>query len=368
MTVYFQTDYAVIQLAISAYLAMTAILQLIVGPLSDRYGRRPIVIGGIIVFVLATLVTTMAQSIEIFMVARLAQATIVTGFALSRAIVRDMFPMEAAASMIGYVTMGMTLIPMVGPAIGGFLQEHFGWQANFFFTAAVGTLVLIIVIFDLQETNKHQSASMGEQFHAYPELFKSRRFWGFVFSALFASGTFFAFLGGAPYIAEYHLNLKPSELGLYFAIIAIGYMSGNFLSGRFATRVGIFAMMIYGAIVSVFGISLCLLIFYLGYTHAIGFFGPLIFVGMGNGITLPSAMAGIVSVRPHLAGSAAGLGGAIQIGGGAALSVLAGVMLTPQSGPFPLLWLMLLAGALGIGFTLYTRNVARQMESLEQNA
>lgn len=368
MTSYFQTDYAIMQLAVSAYLGMTAILQLIVGPLSDRYGRRPVIIIGMVIFLIATIAAALATTIEAFMAARMTQAAIVAGFTLSRAIVRDMVPMEQAASMIGYVTMGMTLIPMVGPVAGGVLQEQFGWQAIFYFTVVVGLLVLFVVIFDLQETNKFKSTSIGEQFKSYPELLRSRRFWGFTFSALFASGTFFAFLGGAPYVAENHLNLQPSELGLYFIFIAVGYMTGNFFTGRFSTRVGIFTIMIMGAVVAGIGVVISLLYFYFGYTHAIGFFGPLFLVGMGNGLTLPSAMAGIVSVRPHLAGSAAGLGGAIQIGGGAALSVFAGLILTPESGPAPLLWLMLTAAVIGIGFTLYTRQVAISLEKAAQKA
>ncbi len=368
MTSYFQTDYAIMQLAVSAYLGMTAILQLIVGPLSDRYGRRPMIIIGFIIFLTATIAAAQATTIEGFMIARMAQASIVAGYALSRAIVRDMVPMEQAASMIGYVTMGMTLIPMIGPIAGGLLQEQYGWQAVFYFTAIVGLIVLIVIIFDLQETNKFKSTSMGSQFRAYPELLRSRRFWGFTFSALFASGTFFAFLGGAPYVAENHLKLQPSELGLYFIFVAVGYMFGNFITGRFSTRIGIFPMMIIGAVVAVIGVVISLIYFSLGFTHALGFFGPLFLVGAGNGMTLPSAMAGMVSVRPHLAGSAAGLGGAIQIGGGAALSALAGILLTPESGPAPLLWLMIAAAVIGIGFTLYTRQVAITLEKAKKKA
>lgn len=363
MADWFKTDYAVMQLAVSAYLAATAVLQIIVGPLSDRFGRRPILIGSIFIFLLATVAAALAPTIEIFMAARLVQAVVVGGFALSRAIVRDMVPMERAASMIGYVTMGMTLAPMVGPVIGGLLQEMFGWQSVFWMTAAMGVAVLAIVILDLRETNQHRSTGMTSQFRSYPELLTSRRFWGFVFSAMFASGMFFAYIGGAPYVAQYHLSLSPSALGVYFIFIAIGYMFGNFLSGRYAARAGVFTMMIAGALIAASGIILSLVYFSLGGSHAAGFFGPLFFLGMGNGMVLPSANAGMISVRPHLAGSAAGLGGAMQIGGGAALSVLAGHLLTPQSGPFPLLWLMLAAGILGIFMTLYTRHIDRLMAS-----
>ena len=364
MAAWFGTDYAVMQLAISAYLAMTAVLQLIVGPLSDRFGRRPVLIGAITIFVAATIAAALAPTIEIFMAARLAQAVVIAGFVLSRAIVRDMVPLEQAASMIGYVTMGMTLVPMVGPLLGGFLQELFGWQSIFWMTAAAGLVVLATTALDLKETNLHRSASMTSQFRSYPELFASRRFWGFVFSSMFASGMFFAFIGGAPYVAQQHLGLSPSALGMYFVFIIMGYTLGNFLSGRYAARAGIFTMMIAGAIAAAAGIALSLLFFALGGSHAAGFFGPLFLVGLGNGMVLPSANAGMVSVRPHLAGSAAGLGGAIQIGGGAALSVLAGHLLTPQSGPAPLLWLMLIAGLLGIVATFFTRYIDRQMAAV----
>ena len=151
---------------------------------------------------------------------------------------------------------------------------------------------------------------------------------------------------------------------MYFVFIIMGYTLGNFLSGRYAARAGIFTMMIAGAIAAAAGIALSLLFFALGGSHAAGFFGPLFLVGLGNGMVLPSANAGMVSVRPHLAGSAAGLGGAIQIGGGAALSVLAGHLLTPQSGPAPLLWLMLIAGLLGIVATFFTRYIDRQMAAV----
>lgn len=368
MAAYFKADYAVMQLAVSAYLAMTAVLQLLAGPLSDRYGRRPVLIGGFAIFILATLAATFAPTVEYFLAARLVSASVVTGFTLSRAIVRDMVPMEQAASMIGYVTMGMTLVPMIGPTMGGLLEENLGWQSVFLATAAIGFFVLVLVYFDLGETNEHRSANMGAQFRSYPELITSRRFWGFTFSALFASGTFFAFLGGAPYVARVHLGLSPSTLGIYFMFIGLGYMFGNFFSGRYATRVGIFTMMISGAVIACFGISISLAYFYLGFSNGLGFFLPLFFVGMGNGMVLPSANAGMVSVRPNLAGSAAGLGGAIQIGGGAALSAIAGVLLTPQSGPFPLLWLMFIAGLIGIAVTLYTAHIAKQMENADKTS
>ena len=141
------------------------------------------------------------------------------------------------------------------------------------------------------------------------------------------------------------LELTPSQYGFYFGIISVGYMLGNFLSGRFAKVFGLNRMMLSGNVVAVSGMVLAIVLFAAGFYHPLSLFGPVFFTGVGNGMTLPSANAGIVSVKPHLAGSASGLGGALQIGGGAALSMLAGALMTPQSGPFPLLWVMLLSSA-----------------------
>ena len=161
-------------------------------------------------------------------------------------------------------------------------------------------------------------------------------------------------------MASEMLYLTPSQYGFYFGIISLGYMLGNFLSGRYAGRIGINRMMLPGNVVAASGMVLAIALFGAGLHHPLSLFGPVFFTGVGNGLTLPSANAGIVSVKPHLAGSASGLGGAMQIGGGAALSVLAGALLTPQTGAFPLLWVMLLSSVAAAASTLYVICVARR--------
>lgn len=358
---YYAADYALVQLAVSGYLAFTALLQLVIGPMSDRFGRRAVLIGSLVIFLAATAAAPFAPTIESFLALRMLQATVVSGLVLSRAIVRDMVGPEEAASMIGYVTMGMTLVPMIGPALGGIVDQAFGWQASFAVLFLVGAAVLALVLADLGETNKVQSASMVAQFRAYPELVRSRRFWGYTLTATFASGAFFSFLGGAPLVATAMLGLSPGALGLYFIIVALGYMLGNFLSGRFARRVGIGRMMVSGNIISALGMALALALFALGYHHPLSFFGPILFVGLGNGVTLPSANAGIVSVRPHLAGSASGLGGAMMIGGGAVLAALSSAILSPETGPYPLLLVMFGSAVAGTAAALWTGRIERQV-------
>jgi DHA1 family bicyclomycin/chloramphenicol resistance-like MFS transporter len=219
----------------------------------------------------------------------------------------------------------------------------------------------VLLLTDLGETNHHRSSSMLKQFGAYPELMRSRRFWGYTLTATFASGAFFSFLGGGPFVATEILGMQPSQLGFYFMFIALGYMGGNFISGRFSRQIGINRMMVTGCIIATLGMGLSLILFLAGLWHPLSFFGPVLFVGLGNGITLPSANAGIVSVRPHLAGSASGLGGAMMIGGGAALSALSGAILSAETGPYPLILVMLVSCVTGVCATLYVIKVERSL-------
>jgi MFS transporter, DHA1 family, multidrug resistance protein len=353
MADHFGTDYAVMQLSVSLYLAVTAVIQLAVGPISDRYGRRPVVLVSTAIFVAATLACIVAPSVETFLLFRMISATAAVGFVLSRAVVRDMVPQAEAASMIGYVTMGMSLVPMIAPVIGGGLEEAFGWQATFVFLALSGIGLLALLWSDLGETIKGEGASFAQQLRDYPELLTSRRFWGYVFSAAFASGAFFAFLGGAPYVASEVYGLSSIGAGVAFGAPAIGYAIGNFLSGRYSVRIGINGMILYGSLVTVAGLAVAILITAAGFGSAFVFFGFSTFVGLGNGMTIPNATSGLLSVRPHLAGSASGLGSAIMIGGGAALSVFAGIVLKMGTTSLPLQLLMFASAALALVAILF---------------
>lgn len=341
MTTYFNTEYAIMQIALSGYLAATAVLQVFIGPISDRYGRRVLVLGSLVVFVLATIGTFFATTVEVFLFFRILQAAVATSMALGRAIVRDIVPQDQAASMIGYVTMGMALVPMVGPMIGGALEQAFGWQATFVFLGLAGFATLALVFFDLGETVQGEGTSFRDQLSTYPELFRSPRFWGYVLCAAFGSGAFFALLGGTSFVATEIFGLSPLWSGIALGTPAIGYAIGNFFSGRFSVRVGINKMAIIGTLITISGLGLSAILTLSGVHHPLNFFGFCVFLGLGNGIMLPNVMAGSISVRPHLAGTASGLGGAIMIGGGAALSQFASSILTVETGTLPLQLIML---------------------------
>lgn len=364
MARHFDADYSVVQLAVALYLVATAVLQLFIGPASDRFGRRPVLLICFSVFLVGTLAAMFAPTIEVLLACRILQAFSAAGMVLSRAIVRDTVGPDQAASKIGYVTMGMTLVPMIGPIIGGFLDELYGWQSTFLLTFAFGLTAFAIIWVDLGETNLRPSSSLFAQVRSYPELIRSERFWGYTLTAAFTSGTFFAFLGGGPYVASEIFGLSPSQYGFYFGFVSVGYLVGNFLSGRLSSRLGINRMLMTGNIVAASGMSVPLILYFAGYVSPASLFIPVMFVGLGNGMTLPNAMAGIVSVRPHIAGSASGLGGSLQIGGGAGLSILAGALLGPETGPAPLLWVMLASSCSGILAALYVLNVAARKGEL----
>ena len=353
----FAVSYALMQFAISGYLGLTGVLALLIGPFSDRYGRRPVMLYGLVGFLAATLGCIYAPTAEAFLACRLAQAVISSGFALSRAIIRDIAPPAQTASLIGYVAMAMAVAPMLAPTLGGVLEEAYGWRASFWALFIAGVLTLAIVWVDLGETNRTRSASFTEQFRAYPALFRSRRFWGYAFSAAFASGAFFAFLGGAPFVAERVYDLSPAELGVHIGVAPLGYMLGNFISGRYTTRVGITRMMIAGTSVATLGLAAGLLAIAFVWSHPTVFFGAIVFMGLGNGLTMPSASAGALSVRPQLAGSAAGLSGALMVGGGAALSAVTGYILTDANGAVVLMGMMALSSFASLLASLYVRSV-----------
>ena len=341
MTAYFDTTYAIMNLSISMYLAFTALLQLFIGPISDQVGRRPVVLISFVIFFIATIGCLLSTSIEVFLIFRMLQAFIVTGMVLSRAIVRDIVEDEKAASMIGYVTMGMAIVPMFAPAIGGFLNDLFGWKANFSMLLFIGIIIAALAYFDLGETNNNISKGFSKQFKEYPELFKSKRFWAYCFTTVFASGSFFSFIGGAPFVSTNSFELSSSAFGVYFGVTTLGYVVGSFISGKFSERFGIHFMLLQGSWITALGLLLSLFIFWLGFGSAMVFFGCMILAGVGNGMVLPNANAGLLSVRPSLAGSASGIGGAIMLGGGAFLAYLAGLISTEKAGPYPLMYLMI---------------------------
>jgi DHA1 family bicyclomycin/chloramphenicol resistance-like MFS transporter len=213
----FQPEYGLVSLSIAGYLAITAVLQLIMGPLSDRFGRRPVILTGLALFTVASVGCMLAQNIWVFLGFRLMQGAVICGAAVSVAALRDMVSTEKAASLLGY----MALAPMLGPMLGGISDQVFGWRASFAFFAMSGAILLTLVWGDLGETNKHRSARFIPQFRTYPELLGSRRFWGYALCMAFSTGAFYVFIAGASLVAMAMFSMSPVVLGFFIGAMSV---------------------------------------------------------------------------------------------------------------------------------------------------
>ncbi len=363
----FQADYALVNLSIAGYAGMTAVLQLIIGPLSDRFGRRPVILAGLVIFILASLGCILADDIWMFLFFRLLQGAISSGLVLSNAVVRDMAPAREAASLMGYLAMAWAVAPMLGPMLGGVLDELFGWRASFVAFVGLGVAILSLCWVDLGETNKTPSETFAKQFQTYPELIRSRRYWGYALCMAFSTGSFYVFLAGAPLVAVAMLGLSPMVLGFYMGTITAGFGLGSFLSGRYARQYPLTTMMIVGRIVACAGLLGGLVLVLAGVVNVMSLFGATVIVGVGNGLTMPSCSVGAMSVRPKLAGSASGLAGALTVGAGAVLTSIAGATLTEANGAYTLLGMMLFSSLTALVAAFYVLWIDRR-EGFERPA
>ena len=361
---------SILGLSVGIYLASSALLQLIIGPFSDQFGRRPLILWSLIIFCLSTLATVFVTNTAQFLILRIFQAISASCMVLARAIVRDTTEsVEQAGSQIAYVTMGMAFVPMIGPAIGGLLDYQYGWTASFWILCLLGSMIFLISYFDVGETLPENSQGFLEQIRTYPSLLSSKRFWAYCLSSAFVSGAFFSYLGGAPFVGNEVFGLSPKDLGIWFGAPAVGYILGNFLSGRFSTKIGLDKMIFFGVIIALTGVSISFMISYLGFGSILSFFGLMSLVGLGNGMSIPNATAAMMSVNPKLAGTAAGLGSAIMIGGGAGLSAIANFILKPGSSELPLIilmWLSVFSGLCAVNYVIY-RNKKIKAENVFEN-
>lgn len=321
----FNVDYATIQLTLTFYLVAVAIAQFFGGPLSDRFGRRPVIIGSLALFTLGAFAASFANSVGALIAARVLQACGAgTAFALARAVIRDTSGRDESASRIGYVTMVMVVVPMIAPLCGGMLDERFGWRSIFLVGTVFGAAVLFFVSLRLPETHTHRGIAGGSLRHvfaAFPALITDRGFLGYAGALAFCSASFFGFLAAAPYVVVNTMGQSPDVYGAYFVLSALGYMIGNFVSGRFGRRIGTDRMVLIGSAISSTAIFAELIVIFTLPWTPFSFFVPLMGNAIGNGLTMPGATAGALSVRPDLAGSAAGFAGAFQLGLGAAMTV-----------------------------------------------
>ncbi len=318
----FASSPGVVQLTLTVYLAGLALCQLLYGPLSDRYGRRPMLIAGMVLFVVASVACALSTSIEMLIAARGVQAVGgASGMILSRAIVRDMFSREKSASVLGYITMAWVVAPMVAPLIGGILDQHFSFRASFWLLAIIGSMVLLGAIASLPETNRNlQPDASLVRTRVYGELLRNRGFRGYAATMTFGAAVFFLYLAVAPFIIITVRGHSPVEYGMWTIVAALGYMAGNFASGRFSENIGNDRMIGYGNWLTLAGAVAMLGLAVAGFLHPAFLFLPMAVCAFGNGLTIPNALTAAISVDPRNIGSGAGLAGFIQMTIGALAS------------------------------------------------
>lgn len=317
-----------VQLTLTVYIASIALCQLLYGPLSDRFGRRPLVLAGLALYVAASLACALAPSLEFLIAARGLQAIGgASGMILSRAIVRDLFERDKAASVLGYITMAWVVAPMIAPTIGGFLDQAFSFRAGFVLLTAIGAVVLVAAWRTLPETNAAlQPDAKLLRFDLYGRLLGDKRFMAYALTTSFSSCSFFCYLAMAPFLMVAVRGHTPIEYGMWAICTAIGYMAGNFVSGRYSTLVGADRMVWHGNMVTLLGAIVMLLLALAGVVHPAAMFLPMILCAFGNGLTLPNGITAAISVDPRNIGSVAGLAGFMQMTIGAIASQIVGAV------------------------------------------
>ena len=339
------SDTGTVQLTLSLYLLSLATAQLLLGPLSDRFGRRPVVLAGLALNVAASVAAIAASSIGALIGARIVQAVgASTGIVIGRAIIRDLYERDRAAAMIGLVTTAMVIAPMISPLIGGILDTAFGWEAIFLFIAALSTAVLLWAVFVLPETRPANGAhAPGMLIQEWRALIGNAKFHGYVLCGALGSAPFFTFLGGGPHVVVTLMGRTSAEYGLWFVVTSLGYMTGNFTASRLSQRFGVDAMILAGIVFELIGASLTtVLVATMPEAGPAIIFLPQLLISYGNGLLLPNAIAGAISVRPQAAGAASGMTGFAQMAVGAASTQVVSIALVGAATAMPMAWMLVI--------------------------
>ena len=319
----FKSDIQVAQMTVSLYMVGIACSQLIMGPLSDRFGRRPVLLAGLALMVAASLGASLAQTMPQLIAARFLQALGgASGMVISRAIIRDLYSRDRVGAMISLVIAVMMVAQMLSALAGGLLEVSFGWRSIFWFITASSLGVAVLIAVALPETRRARSESGGFRGDV-GSLLRSRAFIGYVLCQMLASQIIFTFAGGGPYIVVTQMGRTTAEYGAWFATTGFAYLLGNVLCVRFAPRYPLEKLIWFGLALQLAGSLLNLVFSFAGINQTPGWlFGTQMIVMVANAFVMANASAGAISVRPEAAGTASGAMGFLQQGVGALVSQL----------------------------------------------
>ncbi len=338
-------------LTFSVALFGMAFATLFYGSLSDRYGRRPVLLSGLVLFLAGSALSAAAQTPAMLVAGRLVQAVGAgCGLALTRAIARDAYSADRLVKSIAYLTMFGTLGPMVSPFIGGLLTDTFGWRSVFGFALVAGGAIALTAYLVLFETHPVASRTKSDasMVEGYVALFSRLRFNAFVLQSGFVTGSFMVMASAAASLMTELLHRPAAEFGLYFLLFPIGFFIGNFISSRVGNRVKTETMVLIGSLLALASVATQAVLLWQGMLTPLLFFIPGTFVTMAQGIALPYAQVGAMAEIPRFAGTAAGIGVFMQNFWAAVLAQLYGLL--ADGTPMPMSVLAVLGASLCLVF------------------
>jgi DHA1 family bicyclomycin/chloramphenicol resistance-like MFS transporter len=312
-----------VQLTITLYLIGLAIGQLVYGPVSDRFGRRPVLLAGLALFTLAGIATTAAPNAWLLVVARILQSIgACAGLVLGRAIVRDSATPDRAAAQLAMLTLVMSAAPAIAPVLGGYATAWFGWRAAFALLAIVGAVTLTLAVLLLPETNSPQASVRASMLLGSVRLLRSRAFCGYILGGACTTTSFYAFMAASPFILVNLLHQPTERIGLYYLLlmagVAIGSLTANRIAGRIRTQL---ALRVANSI-AIAGAACFMAADLSGRLSVLTVIAPIVVFMIGAGMASPFALSGAVSVNPHAIGAASGLYGFTQMAYGALCTVV----------------------------------------------
>ena len=342
----FQADQAAVQLTFSAYVVAYGAFQLVYGPLSDRIGRKQVLLAGLCLAGIGSFFAAFATDLPSLTAARILQgagsaATMVVG----RSMVQDLFEGPERTRVMAYIGMALGLCPPLATVIGGQLHVRIGWQANFLLMGGLALVLLLAAWLGLPTRRKAaapQTHWLADMALAYTRLARAPGFLLYVAILALSTAAFYAFLAGAPIVLR-SFGVGPDGVGWYIMWVPVAYVAGNYLTSRWVRRKGERRMMAWGQMAAVGSLLLLLALCVAGLDSPLAFTLPLILLGLGHGLLVPPSLSGTVGLIPALAGSAAAVAGLLQQLMGALGAYTVG--LVPHAGSVNLTLLML-------GFTL----------------
>ncbi|TRZ55562.1 MAG: Bcr/CflA family efflux MFS transporter [Rhodocyclaceae bacterium] len=317
LTGYFSATPAAVQQTLSMFVIGFGTAQLVSGPLSDRYGRRPILMGGLAIYLASSIACGLASSLQFLVIARFIQGVgCCTAVVVTRAIIRDSYAPTDGARMFANASSLMSLVPILGPVLGSYLQVAYGWRASFGVHSVFSAILIWAAGYWLVETNIHRNldaTKISGLSRSYAEVASSPAFWAYTMPGALSYTSIFVFISGASFVLIQVLGVPTEYYGYCHAFSILGYLSGTIICRRLLTRVGLVQTLTIGTTLSLVGGLSFLVLVLSGVVHWTVILGCMFLTMSAHGINNPCTQTGAVAPFQQRAGAAAGLMGFITM-------------------------------------------------------